>query len=423
MPAAWIASRTRKTSARLSSTSRITRDVGCGAVSERDGEAENRSCSGFGFHPNSAMVSLHNPLADGESNAGSGILVSTVQTFEQSKDVLLVLGREADAVVLHRHDPGSGLARGADMNPRGAVPMTVFYGVADEILKKLAQVRGVQAQRRKRIVSHPGPALGDGSAQIRQAGLKTFQRVGRLLRRIQARHLSICEKIAEQHLHARGAGPQILQELQGLAVQPAAVSAAEQFSVDFDAAQRLLQVVADGIGELFQILIGAAQFGFDALLLVDVGGGSEPLHDSALGAADRQRAADEPAPAALGAIPQPRLGAEWLALLDGLGPKPGGCLEVFRMEDAFPCLAVEAAGLQAGELVPALVEVIRTARRVRGPDDLRHGVGELAEFSFAFKQRNLGPAAFDQIGRLAGQKVEQPLLPLAGTLGHAVMRR
>ena len=75
--ALFSASRIRKTSVLLSSTMRMSRTF-WPASSGREREMESRSFSGFGFDPDPPMITFHNSLAEGKSNAGSRILIARV---------------------------------------------------------------------------------------------------------------------------------------------------------------------------------------------------------------------------------------------------------------------------------------------------------------------------------------------------------
>jgi len=67
----------------------------------RDGEEEGGSCSGLGFDPDCSSIAFNNPLANSQSNAGPAIFIGVVKSFEDAKDFLLVLGVDADTVVLN----------------------------------------------------------------------------------------------------------------------------------------------------------------------------------------------------------------------------------------------------------------------------------------------------------------------------------
>src|SRR5579884_52793 len=102
----------------------------------RHGELERRSAAGLGFNPDAAVVSLDDALADGQADAGTGILVARVQPFKKPKDQLAVLRLNADAVVGDRKKPVAGLILRANVNHRRPERAAVFDGVADQVLKK-----------------------------------------------------------------------------------------------------------------------------------------------------------------------------------------------------------------------------------------------------------------------------------------------
>jgi hypothetical protein len=63
-----------------------------------------------------------------------------METLEKAKDLLLVLGIDADAVVAYGKDPVSILALGCDMHFRRPFWTAIFDCVADEILEQLLQM-------------------------------------------------------------------------------------------------------------------------------------------------------------------------------------------------------------------------------------------------------------------------------------------
>ena len=71
----------------------------------RDGEEEGCSFAGFGFDPDSSAIALNHALANSQSDAGAAVFLVMMEPLEYAKDFLLVLGVDADAVVLHRKAP------------------------------------------------------------------------------------------------------------------------------------------------------------------------------------------------------------------------------------------------------------------------------------------------------------------------------
>ena len=113
------------------------------------------------------------------------------------------------------------------------------------------------------------------------------------------------------------------------------------------------------------------------LVIVDVGGRADPEVDRAFRAPDRHRAAEMPA---VGSVPR----AEAVLDLEGLaGGKRRRALrdrgrEVVGVDRERPAVLAGLFHGLARVLEPAAVVVRRAAVAVGGPDDLRHGVRELA---------------------------------------------
>jgi len=67
----------------------------------RQREVKSRSLPWRGFGPDAAAVPFHDSPADREAEAGSRIFRAGVKSFEESKDLLLELRFETDAIVLN----------------------------------------------------------------------------------------------------------------------------------------------------------------------------------------------------------------------------------------------------------------------------------------------------------------------------------
>ena len=71
------------------------------------------------------MISLHDPLANGKTNAAAGIFVVCVKTFKETEDALLELRLYSDPVIGDRKAPTSifplcsNLNFGRDILPSG----------------------------------------------------------------------------------------------------------------------------------------------------------------------------------------------------------------------------------------------------------------------------------------------------------------
>ena len=85
-----------------------------------DGEVEGSPFPGFGFDPDSSAIALDHPLADSQSDAGAAVFLIVMEPLENTKDFLLVLWIDADAVVLRPKSATRRRASIAEIWIRGA---------------------------------------------------------------------------------------------------------------------------------------------------------------------------------------------------------------------------------------------------------------------------------------------------------------
>ena len=110
----------------------------------------------------------------------------------------------------------------------------------------------------REVVSYYCAALCNDALEAGQGSGESFVNIGRLSGTAEPCDLRIGEQIVHQYFHADSAVAQVAEKFQSLAVELVAVTPGEQFAIDADAAQGFLQIVACGVGELLQILIGAS---------------------------------------------------------------------------------------------------------------------------------------------------------------------
>ncbi len=122
--------------------------------------------------------------------------------------------------------------------------------------------------------------------------------------RVKLGHLRIVQEVPHEGLHPRRAVPHELHEFLGFTFKLLAVPFRQQFRVDFDGAQRFLQVVACRKSKLLKIPVGTAKFVLNAFLLVDIRVGTKPFRDGSALALDWDSASDEPTPALLVLVPK-----------------------------------------------------------------------------------------------------------------------
>src|SRR4051812_14410063 len=115
-PASIDASRRSRSSGNAAQPEDLGRLLGVG-----DGEAEHAAASRRGFAPDSAAYPLHHPLADGEADTGSSVLLAGMEPLEHAEDPLGLVGIDADAVVRHGEAPGFALPFGRHVHLGPAV--------------------------------------------------------------------------------------------------------------------------------------------------------------------------------------------------------------------------------------------------------------------------------------------------------------
>src|SRR5271165_2375706 len=180
-------------SAGLSSTIRISGVFIALTVASSSGgfdgkrEPEGRPATGLGFDPDPASAFFDNLFADGQPDSAAGIFRMRMQAPENNEHVLLILGCDANAVVLHREDPFLSYLFRADSN-RGRFGTAKLDGVADEVLKYLHQLRTNGHYRRKLNVLDDRATFLNCHFQILQARLEHGFAVGTLQRRALSSH-------------------------------------------------------------------------------------------------------------------------------------------------------------------------------------------------------------------------------------------
>ena len=215
--------------------------------------------------PDASAVLLDDPLADGEADAGAGIVLLAVQAAKRLEDPARVRRVHADAVVAHLEAPHVAVALGLDADLR-VVAAGELHGVADEVLEHPGEVRAIGEHGRQRAYPHACPRGLDRAGQrlerLRQRELRRQRLDGELA----AAGARVLEQVADQQprLLRRAADP--VDEVV-TAVGLRRVAALEQLGVHRDRRQRRLQVVRRHRRELLELGVGAQQLGVGALEL------------------------------------------------------------------------------------------------------------------------------------------------------------
>jgi len=85
---------------------------------------------------------VHDALANGQADARTRY-ISTVQTFEHPKDLVVIFGCNPDAIVFYRKDPAIVALFGRDIDLRAPFFCTILQRIANQILKQLHDVSGL----------------------------------------------------------------------------------------------------------------------------------------------------------------------------------------------------------------------------------------------------------------------------------------
>src|SRR6185295_19960048 len=110
---------------------------------------------------------FNNLFAYRQTDAGSGIFFSTVQSLKNDKDSLGILWVQPDTIVADRKQPFTGLALSRHVNPWRFLTVELD-GIADQVLKELPQLYPIRHHGGEGVVGDDRPAFLDRNPQIAQ---------------------------------------------------------------------------------------------------------------------------------------------------------------------------------------------------------------------------------------------------------------
>ena len=100
-----MASRTRNTSAGLSSARRIFLSAFAIALLSRQREVKRRPFSGIGFDPNAPAIQSDDVVAQRQTEACSCIFLLPMKPLEQAENLILVFPLDTHSVIFDRENP------------------------------------------------------------------------------------------------------------------------------------------------------------------------------------------------------------------------------------------------------------------------------------------------------------------------------
>ena len=206
-----------------------------------------------------SSVPLNNFLTNCKAYTCPTVLLAGVQALKHDENLLKVLGRDSDSVVLDCEEPLLLFLLRSYSDSRG-MNRSELEGVADQILENLGELSLVGANRWQRFMIDNGPRGVNFGLQIMQDALDqicTIDRFQFAATRIYARHH---KQVVDERLHALGAIDRVFNIFVRLCVQFSLVPFRQQLHVTGDHAQGFLQIMGSDIGKLFELGVGALEF-------------------------------------------------------------------------------------------------------------------------------------------------------------------
>ncbi len=346
---------------------------------------------------------------------------------------------DADPAVLHPQPHAVRVRLGADaklgMLPRGGE----LQRVADQIGQDLLEPHRIGAHRRQGLHHpHHRPRLFDRRPVVGQhPGHHRLERgVDELY--LRAGDSTVGQQIVDQAVHAPGGRKDEAQAGVARGRQHGVRVLQHRLHEAVDVMERRAQIVRRRVGEGLQLAVhllqprraqahlvfqvvgvppqrgaGLGEFRVGPALGVDVGGAAHPLHHPSPLVAPRHGEAEEPVVVAA-RVAQAMFHPVGVAGAHRLVPPARGGLQVVGMNDGPPVVIPRLERAEAGVFQPAPVDVVPPAQGVRGPDVLRHGVGEETVALQQFGQLALG---FLALGNVDHQREVADHLPVLGDVG------
>jgi hypothetical protein len=199
-------------------------------------------------------VAFDDAFADGQSNAGAGVLFAGMETLEDMENTFEILGVDADAVVAHGKNPATRLGLGADMD-LGRLFAVKLEGIGNKILEQLHELGGIDGQRRQRVAGYLRARSGNAGLEVAQGIVQQSVKGRGLEGSTASADTSEVQEVSDKAFHAGGAIGSTGNEFEGLGVDLSREAALEEFDVAAHGTERFLEVVGSDVGELFEVEI------------------------------------------------------------------------------------------------------------------------------------------------------------------------
>src|SRR5262245_38031332 len=113
-----------------------------------------------------ATMALGDSSAHCKADAGSLVLLASMQPLKDREDAIEVFFLEADAIILHRKDAGIPLEAGIHQNLGRNALAVKLHRVAEKILEKLSHLQSVSFDHGKLPERDFGPGLLDPDLEV-----------------------------------------------------------------------------------------------------------------------------------------------------------------------------------------------------------------------------------------------------------------
>src|SRR5439155_10645338 len=213
------------TASNLSSSRSTTRQPSCctAPVYGRKSVIERGARADFRLDPYLPAVAIDNALTDGETDARTRNSPA-VQPLEHAKNLLVILRRDPDAVILHGDTPQAILPFRGYMNERRAIA-PVLDAIADQILEELHEMRLVAENGGQRVTANGRPGFLDRDPAVFEHRLEYAIKIDRRNTLLTvAGQLGICQQVRQQFAHTLRSVADEFDAGRGFAVELAAIA-------------------------------------------------------------------------------------------------------------------------------------------------------------------------------------------------------
>src|SRR4051812_46729434 len=101
------------------------------------------------FRGDTATMTFRNSAANGKSDSGSFILLSSMKALKNSENSVQVFFIKPDPVVGYRQYTAVLFLSSTDFDPRGAVFLVKFQCICNKVLDQLAHLRRISINNRE----------------------------------------------------------------------------------------------------------------------------------------------------------------------------------------------------------------------------------------------------------------------------------